>query len=230
MERIESGIKGLDDLMNGGIPYGHTVAVIGPFGSGKTTMAMQFIYHGLINNEKCVYISLEEDRDSIIKTAKEFSWDFEKYVDKNLLLVKLDPEDAKSTMTRVENDLTQEISDFGAKRVVLDSATLLTMMFQDEHEKRRILFLMSSAVKKAGATSIFTGESKPENPMVSRDGLLEYVADGVILLNQIPLKEKYELRLVLQILKMRRTNHSRKMHPFYIGEKGIEVLADVDLL
>jgi len=230
MERIESGIKGLDDLMNGGIPYGHTVAVIGPFGSGKTTMAMQFIYHGLINNERCVYISLEEDRDSIIKTAKEFSWDFEKYIDKNLLLVKLDPEDAKSTMTRVENDLTQEISDFGAKRVVLDSATLLTMMFQDEHEKRRILFLMSSAVKKSGATSIFTGESKPENPMVSRDGLLEYVADGVILLNQIPLKEKYELRLVLQILKMRRTNHSRKMHPFYIGEKGIEVLADVDLL
>jgi len=230
MERIESGIKGLDDLLNGGIPYGHTVAVIGPFGSGKTTMAMQFIYHGLINNEKCVYISLEEDRDSIIKTAKEFSWDFEKYIDKNLLLVKLDPEDAKSTMTRVENDLTQEISDFGAKRVVLDSATLLTMMFQEEHEKRRILFLMSNAVKKAGATSIFTGESKPENPMVSRDGLLEYVADGVILLNQIPLKEKYELRLVLQILKMRRTSHSRKMHPFYIGEKGIEVLADVDLL
>ncbi len=230
MERIESGIKGLDDLLHGGIPYGHTVAVIGPFGSGKTTMAMQFIYHGLINNEKCVYISLEEDRDSIIKTAKEFSWNFNDYIDKNLLLVKLDPEDAKSTMTRVENDLTQEISDFGAKRVVLDSATLLTMMFQEEHEKRRILFLMSNAVKKAGATSIFTGESKPENPMVSRDGLLEYVADGVILLNQIPLKEKYELRLVLQILKMRRTSHSRKMHPFYIGEKGIEVLADVDLL
>ncbi len=230
MERIESGIKGLDDLLNGGIPYGHTVAVIGPFGSGKTTMAMQFIYHGLINNEKCVYISLEEDRDSIIKTAKEFSWNFDDYIDKNLLLVKLDPEDAKSTMTRVENDLTQEISDFGAKRVVLDSATLLTMMFQEEHEKRKILFLMSNAVKKAGATSIFTGESKPENPMVSRDGLLEYVADGVILLNQIPLKEKYELRLVLQILKMRRTSHSRKMHPFYIGEKGIEVLADVDLL
>ncbi len=230
MERIESGIKGLDDLLNGGIPYGHTVAVIGPFGSGKTTMAMQFIYHGLTKNEKCVYISLEEDRDSIIKTAREFSWNFEEYMDKSLLLVKLDPEDAKSTMTRVENDLTQEISDFGAKRVVLDSATLLTMMFQEEHEKRRILFLMSNAVKKAGATSIFTGESKPDNPMVSRDGFLEYVADGVILLNQIPLKEKYELRLVLQILKMRRTNHSRKMHPFYIGEKGIEVLADVDLL
>ncbi len=230
MERISSGIKGLDDLLSGGIPSGHTVAVIGPFGSGKTTMAMQFIYHGLINNEKCVYISLEEDRDSIIKTAREFSWNFETYIDKNLLFVKLDPEDAKSTMTRIENDLSQEIAEFGAKRVVLDSATLLTMMFQEEHEKRRILFLVSSAVKKAGATSIFTGESKPENPMVSRDGLLEYVADGVILLNQIPLKEKYELRLVLQILKMRRTNHSRKMHPFYIGENGIEVLADIDLL
>ncbi len=230
MERISSGIKGLDDLLNGGIPSGHTVAVIGPFGSGKTTMAMQFIYYGLNNNEKCVYISLEEDRDSIIKTAKEFSWDFESHIDKDLLLVKLDPEDAKSTMTRIENDLSQEIADFGAKRVVLDSATLLTMMFQEEHEKRRILFLISNAVKKAGATSIFTGESKPDNPMVSRDGLLEYVADGVILLNQIPLKEKYELRLVLQILKMRRTNHSRKMHPFYIGEKGIEVLAEIDLL
>jgi len=231
MERINSGIVGLDDLINGGIPKGHTVAVIGPFGAGKTTFGMQFLNQGLVNNEKCVFISLEEERDSIVSSAENFSWKFSDFEKKgNLKIIKLDPEDAKSTLTRIEGDISNEIRGFGAQRVVFDSATLLTMMFNEEHEKRHVLFSLSNAVKNAGATSVFTGEVNANNHFVSRDGLLEYVVDGVISLDIIPIKERYEFRLVLQILKMRRTGHSRSVHPFYINEKGIEVLSSFDLL
>ncbi len=230
MERIRSGIKGLDDLINGGIPKGHTVAVIGPFGAGKTTFGLQFINQGLENNEKCIMISLEEERTSIIESAENFSWKFSEYEKNgNLNIIKLNPEDAKSTLTRIESDISNEIRGFGASRVVFDSATLLTMMFNEEHEKRHALFSLSSAVKNGGATSIFTGEVNPNNHMVSRDGLLEYVADGVISLDIVPIKERFEYRLVLQILKMRRTSHSRLVHPFYIKENGLEVLASLDL-
>lgn len=223
MERIKTGINGLDDLIGGGFPKGHTVAVIGPFGAGKTTFGLQFLNYGLENGERCIFISLEEESESIIKTAESFGWKFGDYVKNgSLTIIRLDPEDAKATMTRIEGDISKEIADFGATRLVFDSATLLTMMFKEEHEKRRVLFSLSKAVKMAGVTSVFTGEVDPSNHMVSRDGLLEYVVDGVISLDLM--RQEYKLRLVLQILKMRMTYHSRDTHPFYIKENGIEVL------
>lgn len=231
MERVKTGIKGLDELIGGGIPKGNTVAIIGPFGAGKTTFGMQFINYGLVNNEKCIFISLEEEKGSIIETASNFSWNFSEYENKGILkIIKLDPEDAKSTLMSIENTLSEEIKNFGATRVVFDSATLLTMMFETEAEKRHVLFSLSNAIKNGGATAIFTGEVNPNNHLVSKDGLLEYVVDGVISLDIVPLQERFELRLILQILKMRKTMHSRKLHPFYIKENGIEVLSSIDLL
>ncbi|MCI4434842.1 MAG: KaiC domain-containing protein [Thermoplasmata archaeon] len=223
MERVKTGIYGLDELIGGGIPKGHTVAVIGPFGTGKTTFGMQFLNYGLQNGERCIFISLEEEKESIIRTSEAFGWKFGEYVKNGMLtIIRLDPQDAKATMTRIEGDISQEIMATGAQRLVFDSATLLTMMFREEHEKRGILFSLSRAVKMAGVTSIFTGEVNPANHLISRDGLLEYVVDGVISLDLM--KEEYKLRLVLQILKMRMTSHSRDVHPFYIKENGIEVL------
>ncbi|MFP3255191.1 MAG: ATPase domain-containing protein [Thermoplasmata archaeon] len=223
MERVKTGIYGLDELIGGGIPKGHTVAVIGPFGTGKTTFGMQFLNYGLQNGERCIFISLEEEKESIIRTSEAFGWRFGEYVKNGMLtIIRLDPQDAKATMTRIEGDISQEIMATGAQRLVFDSATLLTMMFREEHEKRGILFSLSRAVKMAGVTSIFTGEVNPANHLISRDGLLEYVVDGVISLDLM--KEEYKLRLVLQILKMRMTSHSRDVHPFYIKENGIEVL------
>jgi KaiC domain protein len=223
MERVKTGIYGLDELIGGGIPKGHTVAVIGPFGTGKTTFGMQFLNYGLQNGERCIFISLEEEKESIIRTSEAFGWKFGEYVKNGMLtIIRLDPQDAKATMTRIEGDISQEIMATGAQRLVFDSATLLTMMFREEHEKRGILFSLSRAVKMAGVTSIFTGEVNPANHLISRDGLLEYVVDGVISLDLM--KEEYKLRLVLQILKMRMTSHPRDVHPFYIKENGIEVL------
>src|SRR3989442_12096950 len=63
---VLTGIDGLDELLGGGVPRGHTVTVLGSFGTGKTTFGIQFLVQGLINREKGIFISLEEDPDSII--------------------------------------------------------------------------------------------------------------------------------------------------------------------
>jgi KaiC/GvpD/RAD55 family RecA-like ATPase len=68
-----------------------------------------------------------------------------------------------------------------------------------------------------------TAEVKDENPLCSRDGLVEYVADGVISLRYVERLEKSELQLSVRIIKMRRTNHSRKITPYQITSKGIVV-------
>ena len=224
MMKIKTGIEGLDIMLGGGIPQGHTVAVIGSFGTGKTTFAMQYIWEGIKNGEKCIFISLEEDEKSIIESAKNFDWDFSSYMDRQLLLVKLDPEDAQSSINRIEAELPQIIREFGATRIAVDSVSLITMMLKEDEEKRRAVFLLSKSIKESGATAIFTAEVDPKNPFMSREGIVEYVVDGVILLSFK--EEANKLNLVLRVVKMRRTKHSREVKPYEITERGIKVLSE----
>ena len=93
MESVRMGIPGLDELINGGIPKGHIVSVLGTPGTGKSTLALQFTYEGLKNGENCIYLSLEECEEDIIKTAEMFGWDIRPYIEKdNLKLIYMDSE------------------------------------------------------------------------------------------------------------------------------------------
>ena len=170
---------------------------------------------------------MEEDENSIIETAKSFGWDFEKYLDDSLLLIKLEPEDAGSSVKRLEGEIPQVIKEFGASRIAIDSVSLITMLFKSEEDKRTNLFALSKSIKDSGATAILTAEVDPKNPNVSRDGLVEYVVDGVILLT--PREMNNRIMLTLKILKMRRTRHSREVKPYEISSEGIEVLSESEI-
>ncbi len=224
MDRVRTGIEGLDEMLEGGIPRAHAVAIMGSFGTGKTTFCLQYITEGLRSGEKGIFISLEEDEESIFSNAAGFGWDLKPYVDqKKLTIVKLEPTDAKSTVTRVKSELPEYIKAFGASRIVLDSVSLLNMLYDSEHEKRLNLFNLIQMIRKTGATCLMTAEVKDDNPNTSRDGLVEYAVDGVIALRYEEIKEKGEIQLTLRVLKMRRTGHSRRIKPYAITKKGLEV-------
>lgn len=224
MDKVKTGISGLDEMLYGGIPKGSTVVVMGSFGTGKTTLGLQFLNQGLQEGEKCIYISLEEDKESILADAAAHGWDLQgKMTAKQLEIVKLEPTDAKVTIQRIKSELPEFIKKFGASRIVIDSVSLLNMLFDTDHERRSNLFNLAQMVKKTGATLIMTAEVKDDNPFASRDGLIEYVADGVISLRYLELQDRHELLLSLRIIKMRRTEHSRKITPYAIGAKGLEV-------
>ncbi|MEM1742072.1 MAG: ATPase domain-containing protein, partial [Desulfurococcaceae archaeon] len=76
IERLSTGVKGLDEIINGGIPRGFTVAVVGEPGTGKTVFCIHFISSGLSKGEKGIYVTTEESRESIIKQAQLFGFDF----------------------------------------------------------------------------------------------------------------------------------------------------------
>ena len=114
----------------------------------------------------------------------------------------------------------------GASRLVLDSVSLLTMLFQREEEKRDTLFHLAKLVKDSGATALFTAEVKGEAPHVSRDGLAEYTADGVILLRYQEVGS--DVHLLLRVVKMRRTAHIRRAKPYTIGANGITVHVEAE--
>jgi KaiC domain protein len=224
MEKVRTGIDGLDEMLFGGIPRSSTVVVMGSFGTGKTTFGLQFLNQGLAEGEKGIYISLEEDRESILSDAEAHGWDMRSKLDaKQLEIVKLEPTDAKVTIQRIKSELPDFIKKFGASRIVVDSVSLLNLLFDNDHDRRTNLFNLSQMVKRTGATLLMTAEVKDDNPFASRDGLIEYVADGVISLRYLEMQARNELMLSLRIIKMRRTEHSRKITPYSITNKGLEV-------
>lgn len=230
LEKVPTGIPGLDEMLGGGFPKNHMVVVMGSFGTGKTTFGLQFLLAGLQQKEGALYISLEEDRESILRNAAAFGWDLQPYLaGKRLAVVKLEPSDAKTTITRIKSELPKFIKSFGADRVVLDSVSLLNMILPSEQERRSVLFTLCELIRSTGATAVLTAETKDDNPQVSRDGLVEYTADGVILLRADEPQEAGEIRYTLRILKMRRTAHSRRIKPYQISESGMTVLAGAEV-
>src|SRR5439155_1112637 len=115
------------------------------------------LLQGLINGEKAVYISLEEDVDSVVANAESFGWDLKRYLkEKKLHIVKLEPVDAKTTVTRIRSELPDFIKRSGASRVAIDSISLLNMLFANDTERREKLFALCKQLKSTGATCVFT--------------------------------------------------------------------------
>jgi KaiC domain protein len=229
-EKVCTGIGGLDEMMGGGIPAGQIIAVMGSCGTGKTTLGLQFIWTGLQKGEKGIFISLEEDEMAITNNALTYGWNLKQFIDSKMLtLVKLEPSDAKSTIARIHSELPAYIKNNGVKRVVFDSVSLLSMLFDNDADRRAGLFDLCKQIKGSGATAMFTAEVKSENPNVSRDGLVEYVADGVILLRYNETSDGSDIQLSVRVVKMRRANHSRRIKPYSITNKGIDVHAKAEV-
>jgi KaiC domain protein len=230
MKLLSTGVQGLDELLNGGVPEKHMIVVIGGMGTGKTTLALQFLMNGLHNGEKAVYMSLEEQETEIKDSAKTFGWDIQHFIDNGTLaLIRLDPNDIKTTLTRIKSEMPGLIKKFGATRLVVDSITLFEMMFSDEAERRLNLFELFSLLKDTGVTALVTSEADKNLVYASRYGLVEYISDGVITLRYVRPDELRDVKLAVEVVKMRRHKHSRGIKPYDIMDNGLVVHSESEV-
>ncbi|UCG95268.1 MAG: AAA family ATPase [archaeon] len=215
--RIKSGIPGLDKLIGGGFIKGSSILVTGSTGTGKTIFCCQFLWEGLQNGERCMYITFEELPEEIKADAEVFGWDFDKY-DKSgkLTLTFKDPFQTTDITTRLENEIRQT----GISRVVVDSTSLLGLYFKNPHDIRRELYKLISALKASGATSLLTAEV-PEEDGISRFGVEEYVTDGVIYLHYTGIGGEEGSHL--QVRKMRRSKIEKGFYPLLFTKNGLKV-------
>ncbi len=221
---ITTGIAGLDDMLCGGIPQGHTVAILGSPGTGKSTFALQFIYTGLQKDENCVYLSLEESEGNLIKTAMIFGWDMKPYIEnKKLTLVNLNTLNFKAIINRFESELPKLLESLNIKRLAIDPITLYEMIYDKESERRDRLFNLAQIIKKTGVTTVMTSEISQENPYYSKYGLIEYITDGVIILRQVRNADMGAVTTFIEVLKMRHIDHSKEIRPYSITKNGIVV-------
>ncbi len=221
---IKIGISGLDEMLCGGIPEGHTVAILGSPGTGKSTFVLQFIYTGLQNDENCVYISLEESEENLIKTALIYGWDLRPYIEsKKLTLVNLNTMNFKAMINRFESDLPKLLTSLNRKRLAIDPITLYEMLYDTESERRDHLFNFAQVIKGTGITAVMTSEISQENPYYSKYGLIEYITDGVIILRQVRHADLGAVTTFIEVLKMRHIEHSKEIKPYSITNSGIVV-------
>lgn len=228
--RIDLGITGLDEMIQGGVPRRSLMVAIGGPGTGKTTLAQQFIQHGLEHGERCVYLSLEESKNKQLRSAAEKGWEYEHHLEAgNLAIVDLDPVEMATRLSSIKAEFPQIIGEFGAERVVLDSVSLLELMFDEPARRRNQIYDFANSLKQAGVTTLMTSEASGDTPYNSRYGMVEYLTDAVFILRHVRESGGPETRLAIEILKIRDANHSREAKPFAITDAGIEVYQQANI-
>ncbi|WP_372913046.1 KaiC domain-containing protein [Salinigranum sp.] len=230
LERIDVGIEGLDEMILGGVPKRSMMVAIGAAGTGKTTFGLQFLEEALSTDGRAVYITLEESRERILDTAEEKGWPFRDHVEEErLVVVDLDPVEMANSLASIRGELPRLIDEFGADRLVLDSVSLLEMMYDHPARRRSEVFDFARSLKEGGVTTMLTSEVSEDNPYTSRYGIVEYLADAVFVLQYIRSADTRETRLGVEIQKIRDANHSRETKPYEITNDGISVYRQANI-
>jgi KaiC domain protein len=224
IDRIDLGIKGLDEMILGGVPERSLIGIIGGAGTGKTTFALQFLNEALENGERAVFITLEQTEEAVLSTAEEKGWSFREYADDNqLAVVVLDPVEMANSLATIRSDISRLIREFGASRLVLDSVSLLEMMYDHPAKRRSEVFDFTRSLKDAGVTTLLTSEASEDSSHASRYGAVEYLTDAVFVLRYVRTSNFEETRLAIEIQKIRDANHSRATKPYDLTDEGMSV-------
>ena len=231
MDRVPSGIKGLDELLGGGFPEGRCILVVGSPGSGKTTFALQYLYHGAMLGETGLYVTLDEHPDLVKKNLQSYDWDIDGMEKKGKLLF-IDASGIRRARTG-DNSLVSsygssgvDVTDFtellktinkvvegeNVHRIALDPVTSLMLRYVEELKRRRATVAFFDA--------LITSELKT-SLMDRRFQLEEFLSHGVVLLHSL-FHEGNIVRAV-QIEKMRGISHDTQIRPYQFGATGIEV-------
>jgi circadian clock protein KaiC len=228
LRKCPTGIKGLDEITDGGLPLGRTTLICGTAGCGKTLMGMEFIVRGILNySEPGVFMAFEETAAELTQNVASLGWDLEELTATEKLsidYVYIDPQEIEETgdydLEALFIRLGSAIDAIGAKRVVLDTVEVLFSGLSNAAIVRAELRRLFRWLKTKGVTAIVTGE-KGENSL-TRYGIEEYVSDCVIRLDH-RLYEDISTRK-LQIVKYRGSSHGTNDYPFLINSDGITVL------
>jgi circadian clock protein KaiC len=224
---VDTGVTGLDDVLNGGLPAERLYLLEGDPGSGKTTLALQYLLAGARRGERGLFVSLSESAEELRATALSHGWSLE-----NLEIFELAPSDeslatdARYTMfhpSEVELGATirkvQEVVErTGATRIVFDSLSELRLLAQDSlRYRRQVLALKQFFARRHGTVLMVDDRTSAAGDMV-----LFSLAHGVISLErQTP--EFGVLRRRVQVPKLRGRAFREGFHDFKIRRGGLEV-------
>lgn len=249
MSKTKTGVEGLDSLIGGGFPGESAVLVSGTPGTGKTILSLQFIAEGALKyKEKGIYITFEERVEKVKEQAKQFGWDFQALEDKKLLRVMTI---SKLSLGQIFTEIKEAITDFGPKRLVIDSLTYITLsahsrqrlvelektptdeaifgddsrattpLNQDSIMVRKTVIDLVQFLQENSICAILTSEISKNSEWYSRDTLSEFACDGILLLRSTAIGS--ELHRSIEVVKMRNAKIKGGIYGFDFTESGITI-------
>lgn len=235
MNRVPTGIIGLDELIQGGLPEGRSFLVSGATGTGKSIFCTQFLYAGATQyKQPGVYVTLDERPNLLREDMLTFGWDLRKLEDDNLLemidgsvaKIGLPSEEEFSMPTGFDLDkllleIVRTTRRIGAKRLVIDSLPALGFNFEHANDVRKAILKISYMLERTGVTSLLVSEIDEGSPGFSRFGVEEFVADGLFVLHYLGVGT--QANRTIHVRKLRATHHSEELHPIAITDKGMVV-------
>jgi len=236
-EKCVTGIEGIDRILNGGIPVGNIVLLAGTVGSGKTTLAMEFLINGAKNGETCCYISVTEPSskmlsnlqtygffdDSLVKEGKLNIFDLT-VINDRLGVERLDGTYTAKDMEALLGAFEDIVDELGVTRLVIDSITAVCYQLPDKGSIRNFIFRLSQFLSTFGCTTMLISETIVDSNVQTYSifGVEEAVADGVFLMGNIV--RQGDLLRSLQVIKMRGAKHSRARHLIELTPVGLAVI------
>lgn len=241
INRLSTGIPGLDELIEGGLPRKRSFLVSGATGAGKTIFSMQYLYQGAyLYGEPGIYVTLDERPDLIREDMLKFGWNIKRMEDEKKIVL-LDAtvtrlgldsgEQATYSETSFDHkklllEIIRQVKETNAKRIVIDSIATLGVYFKDQDMIREAIMEMIYVFSKLGLTAVLVSELDPSTNKYSKYGVEEYIADGVFVLKYLDTGIQGINRTML-IRKMRATKHSSEIHPMEITDNGA-VIKSID--
>ena len=245
MDRVDTGIVGLDAALSGGIPKSNLVLLSGGAGTGKSTMCMHFLIAGAKKGEKSIYVSTEQTEKELVKQAEKYSLPLAELVSSGLIkVVFIDILNDESVLEKIRAELKTFVPD----RVVIDSLstfsefssagdfareillrrggvanravdTVVPQKISERTMVKRMLGMLISSLRSLGATIVMTSELPERGDHMSSDGVSEYLVDGVVVLHHLGVGLT-QFRS-LQVRKMRYTKHSNEIFGYDFAANGI---------
>jgi circadian clock protein KaiC len=230
-ERVSTGIKGLDQILEGGFPKGRSILVTGDPGTGKTIFSLQFLIEGLARGEKGIYVAADEGPMDIIEQAASLGWDLEHYIEKKELAIlnaatylSSLPGAAKEKHVDINKalaDLSGFVNRLEAKRLVLDPAGPFVLLRDStsriQDQTRLLIKLLRTTMQ---TTNILTSYAVPRTGERTLHGIEEYLVAGAVILEMVWSGRGFTRALVVE--KMRCTDVKPAQHDFDIVKgKGI---------
>ena len=217
--RLSTGVKGLDEMMGGGVPGGYSVLIAGPSGSGKTVLSNQFIIEGAQHGETGVVAIFEKRPNDYLQTTPRGE-EFEKLVrEKKLEVLYLRPLDLSIDETLLE--LQDAVKRLGAKRAVIDSLSGLELALAPTFREdfRESLYRMMGALTGLGVTVMATVELEDSytDLRFSPQGIA-FLTDAIIMQRYVEIDA--QLRRALAVVKVRSSEHSKELREYEISSDG----------
>ena len=226
IKRVATGIPGLDEIIEGGLPKGRLHLVTGTAGSGKTTLGIQFLYAGATEyGENGLFVTLQEELSDTAKDMARYGWDLEKLVQEKKLAMLPSPIPFEvsycpggADIDSLLDTIHKKAMEVNAQRLVFDSLAQLGLPYSDPVLLRRDIMRLGALLRELGCTTLLITEMVEGDTRISRYGVEEFLAQGVIILHLSPTYR------ALQVSKMRGTRHDIGLHRMRFTEKGIVVI------